>query len=146
MRLRGVVDGHRRKLNALLSEGLVPLADVKVYFRLFALMLAALIIGHHFSISFLSKRAVSNVPFSKRGLLQYDGLGVPYGPSFAQPPKSLSPIADFSCFAQPPKITLRKRRNQDVPLGKGAGERGARFVIDWLGEVEAGDFGARVMG
>ena len=37
MRLPGVVDGHRRKLNALLSEALVPLADVKVPFRLFCL-------------------------------------------------------------------------------------------------------------
>src|SRR5262245_57531631 len=37
MRLPGVVDGRRRTLNALLSEALVPLADVKVHFRLFCL-------------------------------------------------------------------------------------------------------------
>ena len=35
------------------SEALVPLADVKVPFAYSALMFAALIIGHHFSISFL---------------------------------------------------------------------------------------------
>ena len=35
--------------------------------------------------------------------------------------------------------------HQDVPLGKGADERGARFAIDRLGEVEAGDFGGRVI-
>jgi hypothetical protein len=35
--------------------------------------------------------------------------------------------------------------HQNVPLGKGAGERGVRFAIDWLGEVEAGDFDARVI-
>ena len=32
-----------------------------------------------------------------------------------------------------------------MPRGKGADERGARFAIDRLGEVEAGDFGGRVI-
>ena len=36
--------------------------------------------------------------------------------------------------------------HQNVPLGKGASERGARFAIDRLGEVEAGDFDARAKG
>ena len=36
--------------------------------------------------------------------------------------------------------------DQDVMLGEGAIERGAGFGIDRLGEIDAGDFGAGVIG